>query len=141
MVKNCFFFWVSFLKKTCHYVGSVINTTQSWVAISYCDHLLNGIFEADGVVYHLQQHDANDNVKIFTKTKIDRNLTCGLFRVFFCALIFLSLQFSGLKDDLKSTRKRRSLRHDLDFFNQTRYVELVIVNDYDLVNFIFFIKI
>lgn len=60
----------------CHYKGRVANIERSWAAISYCDHRLNGLFEADGTEYHLQQTDPDDKVKVFTTSTV-HNFSCG----------------------------------------------------------------
>lgn len=64
------------LQNWCHYQGNVIDADPSWAAISYCNNKLNGIFETDGVTYHLQQSPSSGKVNIFTYTS---KYHCGAF--------------------------------------------------------------
>lgn len=99
----------------CHYRGTVSNFESSWAAISYCNNKLNGIFQVDNTIYHIQQLNDEKKVKIFTKP--NTNYRCGYEN---------GPQI--LSQNIRTRRDIEDVRSNV--FNVTRYIELVIVNDY-----------
>lgn len=98
----------------CHYKGNVVEANPSWAAVSYCDGKLNGAFEVEGLTYHLHQSIDDKKVKIFTNSKAP----------------FYHCGYKSDQDAERRNRVRREAKDEWSSFNVTRYLELVIVNDF-----------
>ncbi|XP_054167219.1 zinc metalloproteinase-disintegrin-like EoMP06 [Oppia nitens] len=106
----------------CHYRGTVDNNIENtWSAISTCHQLISGLFSDGHDIYHIHPQENSSSVIVVRDQDYISSFKCG----------FLN-DTKSRESLIRRFRRSISITDPYESNSDTRYVELVIVNDYDV---------
>ncbi|CAG2103974.1 unnamed protein product, partial [Medioppia subpectinata] len=107
----------------CHFTGHLVNqSNNTWAAVSTCDQIISGVFSDGTDVYHIHPKENSQSVIIFRDS--DRS-SLSSFKCGFTNDSIINLMSNRI-------RQKRAVSDPYESNGVSRFVELVIVNDYDV---------
>ncbi|XP_023244068.1 uncharacterized protein LOC111642038, partial [Centruroides sculpturatus] len=115
-------------RRHCHYQGQVRGYPNSWAAISTCKGISGMVFDGNETYY---VHPVNDSSHLLLKASDwkSKNLTCGY------NVSYDDKLRSQILDGLNRRRRSTVLQPPPGSDSNSRYVELILVNDFKEVSY------
>nr|API81317.1 disintegrin and metalloproteinase domain-containing protein 1 [Hemiscorpius lepturus] len=111
------------LRRHCHYLGQIRGIPTSWAAISTCRGI-NGVVFDGKENYYVHAFNESSHILLKASDQKANNFTCGYNEQ------YDSVQRSHILNSVKRKRRSTVLRPPPGSSRDSRYVELILVNDY-----------